>query len=339
MSILLSLGRSNSGASVTWTGADNPHIAVSGRSGSGKSYGLKGLLEQAARQGAVCLVLDYSSDFRTCDPPKDVPFRTIDVVEPNFTINPLADPSASGRRSSAQRLLSALHSVFRMGPRANLALQKTALAYLSQAKAPTLEGLVDFINADERPVSTGLAAAVEPLELLTTLVHCGDCPTSLDLTSPGITVLGFDQVADGKMRTLLVELILGSVWDQRTSVTSCGNPPLILLLDECQNLNWGGGSMAVRILREGRKFGVAGWFSSQYIQNKNAVAALGQAALQAYFRPDDANVLRLAKAMSQTGHGKPEQWGKVIRSLRVGQFLLQKQGGKPVIVTVPAREA
>lgn len=337
MSISLFLGRSNSGTSVTWAGADNPHAAISGRSGSGKSYFLKGLLEQAARQGASCLVFDYSHDFRHYIPPENVPFQALDVVGSSFNMNPLADSSASGRRTSAQQLLSALHSVFRMGPRANLALHKAALGYLEQTEKPTLDGLIDFARNDQ-PASTGLTAALEPLELLATLIRCGDCPISLDLTSPGITVLGFDQVVDGKLCTLLVELILGAVWDQRASATSSDGPPLILLLDECQNLNWGDGSMAVRILREGRKYGLAGWFSSQYIQNKNAVAALGQAALQAYFRPDDANILRLAKAMSQTGHGKPEQWGKAIRSLRVGQFLLQKPGGKPMIVTVPARE-
>ena len=75
MTLRLFLGQTRSGTPVIWSGASNPHIAVSGRSGSGKSYFLKGLLEQAAGQGAACLVLDYSGDFAAYLPPEGIPLR------------------------------------------------------------------------------------------------------------------------------------------------------------------------------------------------------------------------------------------------------------------------
>src|SRR5699024_4914695 len=127
-------------------------------------------------------------------------------------------------------------------------------------------------------------------------------PISLDLTNPGLSVLSFDQILNIRIRSLLVELLLGAVWAQRISRSNWPHP-LILLLDEGQNLNWAQDSMAVRILREGRKYGLVGWFSSQYITRKTAAAALGQAALQAYFRPDDANIPHLARSFSQAGAG------------------------------------
>ena len=168
------------------------------------------------------------------------------------------------------------------------------------------------------------------------LVRCGEELISLDLTAPGLSVLSFNQILNTRIRSLLVELLLGAVWAQRISQSDwpC---PLILLLDECQNLSWGEGSMAVRILREGRKYGLAGWFSSQYITQKTAAAALGQAALQAYFRPDDANIPHLARSFSQAGAGSAAQWSQLIRNLKVGQFLLSNGPGNHLVVTVPQR--
>ena len=158
----------------------------------------------------------------------------------------------------------------------------------------------------------------------------------MDLTAPGLSVLSFNQILNTRIRSLLVELLLGAVWAQRISQSDwpC---PLILLLDECQNLSWGEGSMAVRILREGRKYGLAGWFSSQYITQKTAAAALGQAALQAYFRPDDAKIPHLTKSFSQAEAGSAPQWSQLIRNLKVGQFLCRQPSGQAFVVSVPKR--
>ncbi len=44
--------------------------------------------------------------------------------------------------------------------------------------------------------------------------------------------------------------------------------------------------MPVRILREGRKLGIGGWFASQWVENERAKAALRQASVQMHFRQD-----------------------------------------------------
>ena len=336
MSLTLDLGCTSMGIPVQWCRSDNPHLSILGRSGSGKSYFLRGFIQQAAQQGALCLVLDYSADFRDFSASDGLPFRRIDVTSLDFNINPLAASAARGGLAAAQQLLSALHSAFRMGSRANVALQTATLAYLSQSNNPTLPGLLHYVNAAEKK-SRGLFAAVEPLELLSTLIHCGDRPISIDMEETGIVALGFDQVVDSKFRTLLVELILQAVWNQWISAGHSASHPLILVLDECQNLAWGESSMAVRILREGRKFGIGGWFASQWISNKTAVAALGQAALQANFRPEDANIAALAKRLAQS-EGTVSQWQGLIRKLKVGQFLCSRQDGKTILVNVPSHQ-
>lgn len=313
MSLDLFLGKTPSGAPAVLRDPENPHVSISGRSGCGKSFLLKRLTLQAVEQGAVCLVFDYSGDFRNYTPPGNIPVGQVDITSPNFTVNPLVNPVNQSADVRAQQLLSHLHSAFHVGVRASTALQNAAREYLEESEAPSLRGLLAFI--EEGSPSTGLIAATEPLQLLSTLFHSGDTPLSLNLTQPGLTILDFNRVIDREMRKLAVEMILQVIWDQRTAEYLSDYPGLVLVLDEAQNLAWGQNGMAIRILREGRKYGIGGWFASQWIDNKTAIAALGQAALQAHFRPDDQHVQQLARLICPTGGADLARYRGLIQSL------------------------
>lgn len=332
MNISLTLGHRLSGTDMLWSHAVNPHIAVYGQSGTGKSFFLRQLLIQAAQQGALCLVFDYSGDFRNYIPPDGIPFCRIDVSGPDFSLNPLVSMSSGDDDLCVQQLLCALHSVFRMGARASLKLRQVTQRYLaSEAGFPTLNGLLQY--AQKQEVSTsGLLAALEPMELLSTMVHCGNQPIGLDLNSPGLVVLDFARIFDRQVRNLFVELILQAVWAHR--IHSVGGCPIVLLLDECQNLSWGVNSMAVRILREGRKYDLAGWFATQWINDGAISSTLGQAALQAHFRPDEQNVRRLAKILCPHDAKELDAYQRLIRSLSQGQFLMKTDPGPVLRVQV-----
>lgn len=332
MNISLTLGHRLSGTDMLWSHAVNPHIAVYGQSGTGKSFFLRQLLIQAAQQGALCLVFDYSGDFRNYIPPDGIPFCRIDVSGPDFSLNPLVSMSSGDDDLCVQQLLCALHSIFRMGARASLKLRQVTQRYLaSEAGFPTLNGLLQYVQKQEVSTS-GLLAALEPMELLSTMVHCGNQPIGLDLNSPGLVVLDFARIFDRQVRNLFVELILQAVWAHR--IHSVGGCPIVLLLDECQNLSWGVNSMAVRILREGRKYDLAGWFATQWINDKATSSTLGQAALQAHFRPDEQNVRRLAKILCPHDAKELDAYQRLIRSLSQGQFLMKTDPGPVLRVQV-----
>ena len=284
MSLDLFLGKAPSGAPAVLRDPENPHVSISGRSGCGKSFFLKNLLHQAVRQGACCIVFDYTGDFGEYIPPDDIPTKRTDVTSPAFTINPLVSFSDQSADVRAQQLLSLLHGAFRMGVRAS-----TALLGFVEKSSP----------------STGLIAATEPLQLLVTLFHSGDTPISLDLTQPSLTILDFNRVIDRDLRKLGIELILQTIWDHRIS----------------KHLS-------------GRKYGIGGWFASQWIDNKTAIAALGQAALQAHFRPDDQHVQQLARLICPTGGADLARYRGLIQSLQRGQFIWDKDDGKVIKVIV-----
>ena len=335
MHLNLLLGHSRSGVPQYWHDPPNPHAYLSGRSGMGKSHLLKKLVLQAAEQEAHVIILDYSGDFTGFAPPTGIPCAVLDVSAPAFVINPLAPVPGRSREAVLQQLLSSLQAVFRLGPRAILAVRSAATQYLATEPAhPSLEGLIDFIE-NEVPLTSGLCSALEPLQLLGSVLHPGDMPLSLDLSRPGLTVIRFDQISDYKMRAVLIELILQSLWNLRTAAQADCSTPMILCLDECQNLAWHEGCMATRLLREGRKFNLAGWFSSQWMTHPLAREHLGQAALQVHFRPAAEHVSSLAKVLSNEKAEIP-LLKPLIQHLQRGQFLLKRSDGKHVVVYVEA---
>lgn len=94
--------------------------------------------------------------------------------------------------------------------------------------------------------------------------------------SPGTTVIDVQDVPDPYLLKTILEMLLGNLWTQKVrSRTGC---PLVLVFDECQDLNFQAGSILDRILRKGRKYEIAGWFSTQWFQDETMTKALGQTA-------------------------------------------------------------
>lgn len=326
----LLLGRTDSNVPVAVKEASNPHICITGRSGSGKSYLLKNLLAQASGQGALCLVFDYTGDYRSYAPPNGIRFRKISVSD--IALNPLLELEGHSHELLAQQFLSLIHSAFRLGNRANMILRRAVLTYLQEEQSiPSVQKLIERVEMNKAG-GRGTDSALEVLELMDSVLTCGTKSVSLDLVAPGITVLDFGDLVDVQLRNLKLSIILNAIWNQRAAASSPIEPPVILLLDEAQTLAWGSGSMPRRILCEGRKYGLAGWFASQWISNKEAVAALEQAYLRIHFRPDEENVRRLSKRLSEEGPYSLKQYTDLVRTLGVGQFILQKPDGNLVKV-------
>ena len=170
------------------------------------------------------------------------------------------------------------------------------------------------------------------LEDLSRLFSGGNgCDWQFD--KPGITILQFDTIPDRASQSLITELLLSDLWADKlqASKDTC---PAVVLLDECQRFSFNDSSMLVRILREGRKYHVNGWFASQWIDNKTAVQALEQAALRGYFYPGDRQVHSLAKVLC-SDTSKVREYETLIRRLTVGQFLYTDASGHLLIDCVP----
>lgn len=332
--IELTLGYRGDGQVITTAGAENPHIFIDGISGSGKSFALKRLAEQAVRQDTLVIAFDYTGDFAAYEPPKDLALRRMDVMGGELRINPLAPTPGASAFVRAQRLVNLLLAAYRLGNRACIDLHATTCRYLRTCTGtPDIAGLLEYVNAG--PLTKGLKEALEPLMGLSQLLISGPEGINIDLDSQGFLILDFKQAESSWMRKLLVEVLLRVIWDRRTSVVADVRRPLVLLLDECQHLNWSQDGMPVRILREGRKFEIGGWFSSQWVENEHAKAALRQAAVQMHFRQDKETALRLARLLTVNAPEKKERYAQFIRSLKRGGFLMGDSHGGICMGSVP----
>ncbi len=336
MSLTLSLGRSPLGAPVTWQGG-NGHIAVLGQSGRGKSVLLRHLMAQLPPQGVRCLVFDCAGDFREAEgglPPLENavvrPVREMLRWDP-FRPLQLTPAYAETAADTAARLAGSILDAYAFRGTAQPVRLRSALAAFLEAPGGGFPGLVRWLEAD-RSRAAGLEPSLLRLRDLARIFPGGGEAPDWGLDRPGITVLTFDTVPDRTLQAVLTELLLAALWSDRLALP--GSCPLVVVLDECQRFSFREDSMLTRILREGRKFGVHGWFASQWLRRKSAAEALEQAALRIWFYPGEDQVLPLARRLA--GESRRAETARLIRSLRVGRCLFRHSDGSLRVVCVPA---
>lgn len=103
-------------------------------------------------------------------------------------------------------------------------------------------------------------------------------------------------IIDGKISQIIAptpeeaDKLLGDFFDYKAA-HKIEKRYTLLLLDEVQDFSWNSKSPLVsKILRQGRKFGIVGIFSTQYLNadnGKNIASALKQIGTHFVFRPSD----------------------------------------------------
>ncbi len=343
MDYKLSLGHSPEGVPLSWEDGSNGHIALLGQSGRGKSYAARKYLFQLPEQGVHAYVFDCSGDFRG-DIMQRIPGRVgaeIDVrdVRRQSRIDPfrplrLSPVYVEERADTAARLTSAILDAYRFRGSAQPVYLRNAVSDFMESSAflPSFSALAAFIEGDRKRAEKMQASLVR-LKDLGRLFPGGGSGCDWNLDHPGITVLQFDTIPDRAAQVLVTELLLSDLWAEKLQAQqkTC---PTVILLDECQRFTFSETSMLVRILREGRKYHINGWFASQWIDSRIAVQALEQAALRAYFYPGDRNIRSLARMLCSEP-SRLRQYENLIRGLSIGRFLYAGQNGQTLLNCVP----
>ena len=197
----------------------------------------------------------------------------------------------------------------------------------------SMSDLVDKVRDDARMNETA-ARLLPKIRSLGRLIPSGEKEIDWKVNVPGITIVDLSKIKDRAAKRILTEMLLNSICDLRMNGTpGKDETPLIVLLDECQLLSFREGSQEVRILREGRKFGVFGWFATQWINDKNALSALGQAGLHLYFRPAEEDLHKTALKLAHGDRKRVAECEKRLSRLQVGQFMYAS--GQRLIVSSP----
>lgn len=146
---VLSLGHSQSNRPVRWnfttSSAGNRHLLLTGCSGSGKSYLLRHLLQQASAAGHAVFILDLTGEYST------LPTHAVTVLDPTdtplgmdgFPLPPWkAAPQHHVRQ--AETMASLFSDCFSLSSKQHHLLYTAALQYLSQTGASSIQDFLSY---------------------------------------------------------------------------------------------------------------------------------------------------------------------------------------------------
>ncbi len=118
----------------------------------------------------------------------------------------------------------------------------------------------------------------------------------------------------------VTELLLWDIWNFSVK-NGDEDKPFIVVMDEAQNLDHGEKSPSAKILTEGRKFGISGWYATQFMRpqlSDDEIQRLQQAGQKLYFCPPDDGVMTVAKSIDISSQGAKE-WAESLKKLKKGE--------------------
>lgn len=326
MELELVLGKTVSGTPLIWRNPANGHMLLTGASGNGKSFLIKLTVPQLPGQGICCIIFDCSGDFLSETPGgppgwKDAQTQVINVRDPSVRIEPFLPIHGDETPAEiADRLSDTLRTGLKLGDSQWASLSTLIADGLRSGDMHTFDDLVSRA-ADEAAENDAVKRLLPKLKKLNNTLPKGDTPLHWDLSKPGITVLDLHRISDPAAQAILIELLLGGICSGRFAALPSQAHPVVLVFDECQRINLRGSSYAARILREGRKFGLNGWFSTQWVSNAEERKALEQAALRIIFRPNQSDLHRTVLSLGLKNRNQIPHYEARIASFRPGEFL------------------
>lgn len=330
MNLQLQLGSTLSGERIVCNSLNNGHASITGQTGTGKSTLIKNLLAQLPEQEVLTIVFDCSGDYssRDTDPhPRwaatsrilwDVCSDVYDVlsVRPIYTEDGYKEKTVV----TANRLTQLLKKPLGLG--------NVQQAELTHVIATALEQDVDF-SLKKLPAWLHACGYADSNLFLKVLNFCvimphGNNPILWNLNSSGMHVVDIHHL-DASIQSLVIEIMLTDLWNFQ--IGRADKMPMVIVLDECQRLDFHQGSIIHRILLEGRKHEIAGWFSTQRLPFHGKMDNISeQAALQVAFRPGAKDLKKIAKNLASGNQKQESLLTDKLAKLKVGQFICQMDG-------------
>lgn len=323
MNLNLFLGQRLDGRNMYWANAENTHISILGQSGTGKTYLISRLAKEACRQGFDVVIPDYSDSFLQM---QDARALHTDIREINLDI--LSNSKGRDVDARAEGLVSSVMLFCKIGIAKQNTIRQLTVSFLQEDNTDeTVLGLISYCEKQLK-ASAETETIRNCLGLLARIST--DVDTHIPIRRPGmIHVIQFPYWMGSDQRLRYTEMILAQVWNEQICPLKVSKP-VIFVLDEAHNLHLGSRNMGTRILREGRKYGISGWFITQWADDNKMLNTLSQAALRIFFRPGAENIESLAKTLAHGNLKKALQYRQMIASMPVGSFFFFNASGDAV---------
>lgn len=336
------LGKDNSGKAYYWEYGNkqlsNRHLLINGNSGFGKTYCIQGLLMDLSRQGVPSIIFDYTGGFM---PSKLEPLfketlgdkinqRIVKIskipINPFIRGNIVIDEGLSvpeGNNDVANRIKSALNNVYRFGDQQQSVIYQAVLDGMkAYGENMSFVHLRDILSDMDSKYADSVVNKITPFIDMEPFAT-GENFNWDDIRSSDGMVFIFQMAGyQREDQLLLTELLLRDLWSFAQN-RGDKNKPFVVVLDEAQNLRHNAESPSGKILTEGRKFGVSGWYATQFMGgqlDKDEIQCLQQAAQKLYFCPPDNGVMDTAKSIDITPQGSKD-WAERLKKLKLGECI------------------
>ena len=315
---------------------NNRHLLINGNSGCGKTYCIQGLLMETALQGVSSVVFDYTGGFTSSklDPifknalgdrikqrvirvdkiPVN-PFVKHDIQIDDDLFVPEEDVDV------ASKIAEIFSTVYSLGDQQKSAIYSAVLSGLEKYKdSMNFRIMVDELEESETSYAKTVISKIQAFTDINPFAVDSSFSWSDIRDSEGmvyvIQLTGYGR----DIQILLTELLLWDIWSFSVK-NGDESKPLILVLDEAQNLSHGDKSPSAKILTEGRKFGLSGWYATQFMKpqlSDDEIQRLQQAGQKLYFCPPDDGVMAVAKNIDINSQGAKD-WSERLKKLKKGE--------------------
>ncbi len=313
---------------------NNRHLLISGNSGTGKTYCIQALMYEMIQQGVSCIVFDYTDGFTTSkldlilvDSLRDKIEQKYIVID-KFPLNPFKKSEIKvGDRETlenipmvATRIAAIFTSVYKFGMQQNGAIYNAVKNGMEEN-----EDRMSFRVLAEELQESGGAIASSVLSKIQAFLDIDPFDTNQKFSWQDIMdkkgqiyvvqLTGFNR----DIQLLLTEFILWDIWNFCVK-NGDESRPLPIIIDEAQNLSHSCDSPTGKILTEGRKFGISGWFATQFLKGAlkdDEIQRLQQAGQKLYFAPPEKEVTDMAKNLD-INNDAAKEWAEKLKKLQKG---------------------
>ena len=318
--------------------AQNPHIMISGKSGTGKSVLLRQLAEDFAIRGEISVILDINGSFQGGHMKKME--KTLQLINEGLRLSFTKQEFESGQFAEI------LASAFRLKRREELGDFYDVAASVCKNWLKTAEQLNSLFWERREMSFSSIAGALEnptfeireiaQKKLLRIGLPVSHLLTDYKMTTWRLDFSGLQAV----QKTILAECVLQFIYSRAQS--GMIGKKVHIFVDEFQQFQFPADSAFFRILTEGRKHHLGLCLATQFLKDafsEKKIHQLEQAAMSFYFQPSNSEIQAVAKVLSKSGVEVPK-CAHALANLHRGECIMiapHSVGNSKVILECPRK--
>ena len=307
----------------------NPHVSITGETGSGKTQATKAIIGDLRAQGLPALVLDFKDDYTDDDYAAAEAFEVYDASFSSLPFNPLTPPvdAKSGRINPAHhihQLSEIVKRIYKLGDQQAFRLREAIKQTYDDAGIgskptvvadgtvfPPFEAVRDQLAGDKaNEALLGRLSPIFDLGLFGT-AHGKD---DLDAFMRSSAVVRLGQLPGDETKNSVAEFFLMALYNFLIRQPHTHTLGRLLILDEAWRLVES--PFLIPLMREGRAFGLGVIIATQFPRDLPE-AVRGSTATRLYFSQSQIEQVREVQrtVIGKTSGAEADHLASVMRSL------------------------